>query len=252
VIKATQTLRPIQKGRVGPRGEPLVPSVLSRLGEVAVTRIFLIRHANVHNPDGVLYGHLDNFPLSEKGRAQAALVGRRLAGAGVRRIVHSPLQRARETAEIIAAQLGSQPLALIEDYDLREAEMGRYLQGVKPWQVPFRRPLWFVHKARRGLLPGDETIEAMGGRILRAAQRYVQEFPGEVTALVSHADPLQAAWILLDNRPRTEVEMYRKSVARAGTLEVDFEGTRVVGVAYVPPPEVPQSGMPEPDVPTPV
>lgn len=217
---------------------------------MAVTRIFLIRHATVHNPDGVLYGHLDNFPLSDKGRAQAALVGQRLAGAGVHRIVHSPLQRARETAEIIAGQIGSEPVALIEDDDLREAEMGRYLQGVKPWQVPFRRPLWFVHKARRGLLPGDETIEAMGGRVLRAAHRYVQDFPGEPAAMISHADPLQAAWILLENRQRTEVEMYRKSVARAGTLEVDYEGTRVVGVAYVPPPEVPRSGTPEPDVPT--
>ncbi len=218
---------------------------------MAVTRIFLIRHADVHNPERVLYGHLDNFPLSQKGRAQAALVGQRLADASLRRIVHSPLQRARETAEIIASQLGGEPVPLIEDYDLREAEMGRYLQGVKPWQVPFRRPLWFVHKARRGLLPGDETIEAMGSRILHVAHRYVEEFPGEVTAMVSHADPLQATWILLENRPRTEVEMYRKSVARAGMLEVDFEGTRVVGVAYVPPPEVPLPGAPEPDVPKP-
>lgn len=218
---------------------------------MAVTRVFLIRHADVHNPERVLYGYLDNFPLSEKGRAQAALVGQRLAGAGLRRIVHSPLQRARETAEIIATKLVGEPVPLIEDYDLREAEMGRYLQGVKPWQVPFRRPLWLVHKARRGLLPGDETIDAMGGRILRAAHRYVEEFPGEVTAMVSHADPLQAAWILLENRPRTEVEMYRKSVARAGVLEVDFEGTRIVGVAYVPPPDVPLPGAPEPEVPKP-
>ena len=129
--------------------------------------------------------------------------------------------------------------------------MGRYLQGVKPWQVPIRRPLWFVHKARRGLLPNDETIEEMGGRVLAVAQKYADRFPDEVTACVSHADPLQAAWILLDDRPRTEFEMYRKSIARAGVLEVDFDGTRVTGVAYVPPPDVPVPGSPEPDVPKP-
>ena len=106
--------------------------------------MFLVRHADVRNPDGVLYGFLDNFPLSAKGRAQAALVGQRLAGTGVTRVVHSPLERARETAEIIAAHLPG-AVALLEDPGLREAEMGRYLLGVKPWQVPIRRPLWFVH-----------------------------------------------------------------------------------------------------------
>jgi broad specificity phosphatase PhoE len=217
---------------------------------VAPTRIFLIRHADVRNPDGVLYGYLDNFPLSDKGRAQAALVGRRLRDAGLQRIVHSPLERARETALIIAENLGH-PVQMVEDPDLREAEMGRYLQGVKPWQVPIRRPLWFVHKARRGLLPNDETIEEMGGRVLRVARKYAEEFPGETTACVSHADPLQAAWILLEDRSRTELEMYRKSIARAGVLEVDFDGSRVAGVAYVPPPAVPLPGSPEPDVPKP-
>ncbi len=217
---------------------------------MGLTRVFLIRHADVRNPNGVLYGFLDNFPLSEKGRAQAALIGRRLADKKVRRIVHSPLERARETAQIIAANLG-QPVQLIEDEDLREAEMGRYLQGVKPWQVPIRRPLWFVHKARRGLLPNDETIEAMGGRVIGVARRYATAFPDEVTACVSHADPLQAAWILLEDRPRSEIEMYRRGIARAGVLEVDFEGLRVVGVSYVPPPDLPVPGSPEPDVPKP-
>jgi broad specificity phosphatase PhoE len=219
---------------------------------VALTRVYLIRHADVLNPKKVLYGHLDNFPLSPRGRQQAQLLGQRLRDAGLARIVHSPLQRARETAELIEEQL-PQHVPLIEDPELREAEFGRYLQGVPPWQVPFRRPLWLVHKARRGLLPGDETVAAMGGRILEVARRYGREYPEEVTALVSHADPLQAAWILLDGRPHSEVEMYRKSVSRAGVLEVDFDpdGQRVVGVAYTPPPEVPAPGTAEPEVPKP-
>ena len=166
--------------------------------------------------------------------------------------MHSPLQRARETAELIEEQL-PQRVPLIEEPGLREAEFGRYLQGVPPWQVPFRRPLWLVHKARRGLLPGDETVAAMGGRVLEVARNYARQYPEEVTALVSHADPLQAAWILLDGRPHSEVEMYRRAVARAGVLEVDFDsdGQRVVGVAYTAPPEVPAPGTPEPEVPNP-
>lgn len=217
-------------------------------------RAYLIRHADVRNPDGVLYGHLDNFPISTRGRQQAAEVGRRLAGAGITRVYHSPLQRARETAELIAANLGGD-VPLIEDHRLREAEFGRYLQGVRPWQVPFRRPLWFVHRARRGLLPGDETLSEMAARVLEVIHEHAERHPGQVAAFVSHADPVQAAWIELDGRPRTEVEMHRKQCARAGRLEIDFDDRdrrRVTGLAYVPPPEV-AAGVPaaEPEVPRP-
>ena len=66
---------------------------------MARTRLYLIRHADVENPHKVLYGHLDGFDLSALGRAQAAAVGDRLRAEDIRRIIHSPLARAVETAE---------------------------------------------------------------------------------------------------------------------------------------------------------
>jgi broad specificity phosphatase PhoE len=185
----------------------------------------------------VLYGHLPGFRLSASGRAQAEELGRRLRDSGLARIVHSPLERARETAELICAQLPA-PVPLIAEPELREAEFGRYLQGVPFWQVPLRRPLWFVHRARRGLLPGDESVEQMGGRILRVAYALSADHPGELSALISHQDPIQAAWILLDHRPQQEPEMHRKAMHRAGMLDIELEGTRLVRLTYVRPPEV--------------
>jgi broad specificity phosphatase PhoE len=200
-----------------------------------MTRVYLIRHADVENPNRVLYGHLLGFSLSTRGREQAAELGRRLRGSGIRRIVHSPLERAVETARIVAAQL-EEPVDLIADPELRESEFSRYLQGVPFWQIPLRRPLWFVHKARRGLLPGDEPIRDLGGRILGVMHRVADEHPEEVSALVSHADPLQAAWVLMEDRVQNERELYRKPIDRAGMLEVDLEGSRVVEVRYIAPP----------------
>ena len=166
----------------------------------AQTRIYLIRHADVENPNKLLYGHLDGFDLSALGRAQAAAIGDRLRGEDVRLIIHSPLARAFETARLINARL-ARPAFLESDPDLREAEFSRYLQGLPYWQIPLRRPLWFVHKAKRGLVPGDETIDRMGSRILSVIRRVAREHPGETMAVVSHADPINAAWILLDGRP---------------------------------------------------
>jgi broad specificity phosphatase PhoE len=202
-----------------------------------MTRFYLSRHADVENPQKLLYGHLDGFQLSALGRVQAAAVGDALRSADVRRIVHSPLARAVETARLINERLAV-PAELESDPDLREAEFSRYLQGLPYWQIPVRRPLWFVHKAKRGLLPGDEAIDQLGGRVLEVVRRLARQHPGETMAVVSHADPLNAAWVLLDQRPHNEREMYRKAVDKAGMLQLDLEGEKPVAWEYIPPPAV--------------
>jgi broad specificity phosphatase PhoE len=204
---------------------------------VTHTRLYLIRHADVENPHRVVYGHLDGFDLSELGRLQAAAVGDRLRDEDVRRIVHSPLARAAETAQLINERL-ARPALLEVDPDLREADFSRYLQGLPYWQVPLRRPLWFVHKAKRGLVPGDESVDRLGGRVLDVIRRMARERPGETQAAISHADPINAAWILLDGRAHNEREMYRKSVDKAGMLRLDLEGETPMTWEYIPPPAV--------------
>ena len=74
--------------------------------------------------------------------------------------------------------------------------------------------------------------------MLDVVHRVAREHPDEVSLLVSHADPLQAAWILLDGRPQNEREMYHKQVGKAAILEVDLEGDRVVSTRYIPSPRV--------------
>src|SRR5256885_9255624 len=174
-----------------------------------------MRHADVENPQGVIYGHLPGFGLSQVGRGQAAAVGQSLRDSRIRRIVHSPLDRARETAEIINAQLAA-PVPLIPEPELREAEFGRYLQGVPRWQVPMRRPRFFMHKLRRGSVAGDESIETLGRRGRGVVHPVAREHPGEGSLPINHADPLQAAWVLLDGPAPTEREMYLKHVDKAG------------------------------------
>lgn len=200
-------------------------------------RIYLIRHADVENPNRVLYGHLPGFQLSALGRAQATALGQQLRDADLQLIVHSPLERAAETARIIADQLTPRP-ALAVDPQLSEAEFSRYLQGVPYWQVPLRRPLWLIHKARRGLLPGDETVEEMGRRVLGVVRREVLDHPGATIAVVSHADPLNAARILLEGRPENEREMHRSGIEKAGMLQLDMDGESPKAWQYIHPPKV--------------
>src|SRR5437763_15184254 len=70
------------------------------------TVVHLVRHGEVHNPEGVLYGRLPGFHLSTAGRQMAEAVAAALARRDVGLVVSSPLERARETAEPIAAAHG--------------------------------------------------------------------------------------------------------------------------------------------------
>src|ERR1035437_5392921 len=67
------------------------------------TVVHLMRHGEVHNPTGVLYGRLPNFHLSDLGREMAGTVGAHLGDHDVTVVVASPLDRAQETAAAIAS-----------------------------------------------------------------------------------------------------------------------------------------------------
>jgi broad specificity phosphatase PhoE len=89
-----------------------------------VTVVHLMRHGEVHNPEGILYGRLPGYFLSELGREMAETVARFLAPKDVVRVVASPLERAQETAGPIAAAFD-----LPTETDDRLIEAGNYFEG---------------------------------------------------------------------------------------------------------------------------
>jgi broad specificity phosphatase PhoE len=196
--------------------------------EPPTARLYLVRHCDVANPGGVLYGHLPGFPLSERGVQQAHSLGRFFQDKAVRRIYTSPLERARQTAEVIASHLDHVPVITCDD--LVEARFGRYIQGVRPRQVPLRRPLWFVHMAWPGVLPMDESVAAMAARVRRPLHQLREDFPDASGICVSHGDPIQAFWVASDGRP--PYALHRLQCAKGGLLELDYEGTRLVAITY--------------------
>ena len=87
--------------------------------------LYFTRHGEtVWNVENKICGVTD-IPLTDKGRAQARALGRRLAAepTGITRILCSPLIRASETARLIAAETG---LPLTVEPRLREQAFGRY------------------------------------------------------------------------------------------------------------------------------
>src|SRR5271155_2663186 len=140
-----------------------------------ITVVHLVRHGEVENPRGVLYGRIPGFHLSADGRVMAKAAADFLAGRDVTVLRSSPLERALETAEPIAAEFGLPVEAddrLIEPWNhfegLRFGVGDGALRQPKHWMAlrnPFR-PSWgepYREVADRMLAAVRDAAQAAGG-----------------------------------------------------------------------------------------
>ena len=157
----------------------------------AVSVVLGMRHAEVENPEGVLYGRLGGFHLSEAGREHAERVGALLASAPISAVYASPLERAQETARALAAPHG---LDVVPDERLLEWVAVQAWQG-RPW-----KELLASDEYRR--VTGDPIRNAPDNRLDRVGERIGQwaleaerAHPDGMVLGVSHEAPLVAAYL---------------------------------------------------------
>jgi len=150
------------------------------------TTLLVMRHGETSwNRDLRIMGAAD-VPLNEAGRSQCVAVSRLLGGFSIDAVVSSPLRRARETADIVAAALG---LGVREDADLSEVRFGRW-QGMTYDQV-MADPDYakYARDPCGSPTPGGETILDVQARGLAALQRVEA---GTRTLFVSHGDIIRS------------------------------------------------------------
>ena len=98
---------------------------MERVGVLSETTVVhLLRHGEVHNPTGVLYGRLPGYHLSELGLKMADRIAEHLTGEDVTHLVSSPLERAQQTAAPAATALD-----LPVHIDDRIIEAGNVFEG---------------------------------------------------------------------------------------------------------------------------
>ncbi|MFD7922934.1 histidine phosphatase family protein [Streptomyces sp. NPDC059740] len=192
------------------------------------TVVHLMRHGEVHNPDGVLYGRRSGYHLSELGRKMADRVAEHLADRDVRHVVASPLERAQETAEPVARAHGLQVATdgrLIEAANVFEGKAFGVGDGAlrKPanWKHltnPFR-PSWGE--------PYLEQVVRMMGAIgaARDAAR------GHEAVAVSHQLPI---WVVRSfaERRRLWHDPRRRQCTLASLTSFTYRGDVLVSVGY--------------------
>jgi broad specificity phosphatase PhoE len=161
------------------------------------TIIHLVRHGQVENPGRVIYGRLPGFHLSARGQRQAEAAARLLRPRRVGAIWASPLERAQETAAVIAKELG---VSITTDPRLLEAEASG-IEGVEGSVRGFLgspRRLW---SARNPLKPTwGESFSDIRRRMVEAISEAILGTSGREVVIVSHHAPLIMARLALSNR----------------------------------------------------
>ncbi len=155
------------------------------------TVVLLVRHGLTPTTGVKLPGRAPGLHLSDEGRRQAEAVAARIAKLSkVVAIYSSPLERARETASIIAK---ARHQAVRIERGLLELDSGKFTgMAIKD---AVQRPEWMAiqHHPSGFRFDGGESFVEMQARITSAIARIVARHAGHIVVAVSHADPIKAA-----------------------------------------------------------
>jgi broad specificity phosphatase PhoE len=158
-----------------------------------VTTILLARHGETDwNRDGRFQGHADP-PLNRTGRDQAVELSVALMAEELAAVYSSPLRRALETAKVVAASRGLEPVTVD---GLREVDVGSW-SGLTRAEIEQRFPEQYLRWLDYGQGWEDgETYEEMGKRAVAALLGLATAHEGDRVLAVTHGGPIRAAFAL--------------------------------------------------------
>jgi broad specificity phosphatase PhoE len=193
-----------------------------------VTVVHVMRHGEVHNPEGLLYGRLPGYHLSELGRQMADRVAEHLAERDIAHVVASPLERAQETAAPLAKTHGLEVAG-----DRRLIEAANVFQG-RTFGVgdgALRRPGNWKHLRNPFKPSWGEPYVHQVVRMMGAVEAARDAARGHEAVCVSHQLPI---WVL-----RSFVEKRRlwhdprsRECTLASLTSFTFLGDELVSVGY--------------------
>ena len=193
------------------------------------TIVHLMRHGEVYNPQGILYGRRDGFHLSQLGNQMAEKVADAIKDRDITHLRVSPLERAQETARPLAAARG---LEIVTDE--RVIESANKLEGLSfsqgPWSIIKRPRIWrhFYNPARPSWGEPHQQIVA---RMMAAVEDARAAAVGHEAVIVSHQLPIWSTRLHVENRRQLH-DPRRRQCTLCSLTSLHFVGERITQVTY--------------------
>lgn len=192
------------------------------------TIVHLVRHGEVENPTGVLYGRLPDYHLSELGKAMAEQVATAMADRDITAVIASPLERAQETAAPIAAARG-----LAVDTDGRLIEPTNVFQGQSfgVGDGALRKPSSWRHLVNPFKPSWGEPYREVVVRMLAAIADARRVGRGHEVALVSHQLPIWTVRSYIEGRHLWH-DPRKRQCTLASLTSLAYSDDQLTGLTY--------------------
>jgi broad specificity phosphatase PhoE len=196
-----------------------------------MTVVHLLRHGEVDNPRGVIYGRLPGYHLSANGRAMAEAAADYFADRPVVALFSSPMERAQETARPVAERLG---LPIVIDDRLIEA--WNHFEGLKfgVGDGSLRHPGHWPHLTNPFRPSWGESYKEVAARMLAVMETAREAAVGQEAVCVTHQLPVWIARRAAEGRHLWHNPATREA-ALGSVTSFTYTGDRVAAVSYTVP-----------------
>ena len=189
--------------------------------------VLLVRHGRTTaNVGGILAGRATGVRLDATGEDQAVRAGRRVAGVPLVRVVTSPLERCRHSAQALVEQQAGAPETVTE-HGITECDYGKW-QG-RALKELAKEPLWSRVQTQpsAAVFPGGESLPAMQARSVEAVRRHDAEVAARhgddaVWAAVSHGDVIKS---VLADALGMHLDLFQRIVVGPASISIVRYGT---------------------------
>ncbi len=196
-----------------------------------LTIVHVMRHGEVYNPDGILYGRRPGYHLSRLGNQMARRVAEYVADRDVVHVAASPLERAQETAVPLAA---THDLAIVTDDRLIESENVFEGQAFGVGDGALRKPSAWLHLWNPLRPSWGEPYAEVAARMRAAIQDARDVARGHEAVLVSHMLPIWVARLSAEGRPFLH-DPRKRQCTLASLTSFYFADDRLTRVDYAEP-----------------
>ncbi|GAA3843181.1 histidine phosphatase family protein [Brevibacterium ammoniilyticum] len=197
-----------------------------------MTTIHLVRHGEVDNPEGILYGRIPGFGLTDRGHEMARRVGEHFANAETTpaALVASPLLRAQQTMAPLAENLGEPVFT-----DDRVIEAANSFEGQKVSARKLTEPKNLI-RLYNPLIPSwgepyRQIVLRMQAAMASLRTKLAAHGPDAEAVVVSHQLPIWMARLAAEGRPLVH-DPRKRECALASVTSFTFEQSTLVSVSY--------------------
>lgn len=192
------------------------------------TVVHLLRHGEVHNPEGVLYGRMPGYHLSDLGQLMARRVTEAIEDRDVTHVVSSPLERAQETAAPLAKAFGvnvTTDARVIESTNVFEGKRFGVGDGVLKKPSAWRH-LWNPIRPSWG-----EPYKQVAARMMAAVYDARDVASGHEAVIVSHQLPIWVTRLHVEDRSFLH-DPRRRQCTLCSLTSLTFDGAVLTTVHY--------------------